>query len=293
MTTLAPIQLLETWLIRENRAAYMEWLPSWRHAIASGRQQDLFLTFGLAGRRLSRLDLHLTDSDRAAAESACPGWDPCDLRFAEAARLLLLLDVAGSGGDFAATFQSLCATADVSEAVTLYRGLPLYPDPASLHWQVGEGLRTSIEAVFTAIAHRNPFPRAQFDEARWNHMVLKALFLGVPLAPIQGFDARRNPELALIAARYADERRAAGRAIPPELWRCVGPFATGALFDTVAGRASSTNMQERVAVALALQESPDARVPAILAGLPEENRLIRAGLVSWSTLGSLPVQEAA
>jgi len=113
----------------------------------------------------------------------------------------------------------------VAEMIALYRGLPLYPEPSSLSFEVGEGLRSNIRAVFEAIAHNNPYPRDQFDQHRWNHMVLKALFVDSSLAPIIGLDQRANPELARILIDYARERWAAGRPVTEELWRPVRPFA--------------------------------------------------------------------
>ncbi len=73
------------------------------------------------------------------------------------------------------------------------------------------------------MAHRNPYPSERFAENRWNHMVLKAIFVGSPLHPIQGLDARANPPLARMLCDYAHERWAAGRPVSPELLRCVGP----------------------------------------------------------------------
>ena len=69
---------------------------------------------------------------------------------------------------------------------TFYRGLPLYPD-ASLHEaRAREGLRSAMRPIFEAVAHANPYPAERFDEPGWNQMVLKALFIGSTLAPIQG-----------------------------------------------------------------------------------------------------------
>ena len=201
----------------------------------------------------------------------------------EAARILALLEFAAAGENFASAFGELCRTAEVGEAVALYRGLPLYPEPAALEWQVGEGLRTSMRAIFEAIAHRSPFPKENFSEDRWNHMVLKALFIGSTLAPIQGLDQRANPTLAKILSDYAHERWAAGRPVTPELWRCLGPFAEGILLDDLEKLAASKERQERHAAALALSASPDGRAAALLKRLPDEAKLVKAGALSWES----------
>ena len=72
-----------------------------------------------------------------------------------------------------------------------------------------------MRAVFEAVAHRSPYPREQFAENRWNHMVLKALFVGSALHPIQGLEERANPALARMLCDYAHERWAAGGRSAP------------------------------------------------------------------------------
>ena len=154
------------------------------------------------------------------------GWDPRGWSVDQAARILILLHAGGTGAVFAQRFTQLCRTADVAEAIAFYRGLPLYPGPERLEAQAAEGTRTNMRAVFEAVAHRSPYPKEQFAENRWNHMVLKALFVGSALHPIQGLDERTNPTLARMLCDYAHERWAAGRPVSPELWRCVGPMPT-------------------------------------------------------------------
>nr|WP_241865494.1 EboA domain-containing protein [Paracoccus salsus] len=178
---------------------------------------------GLAPRRLGKADLALGAEDLDAADAACPGWSPEGWSVDGAARVLAIL-TAPATRIFADRFKDLRRTADVAEMIALYRGLPLYPDPDSLHFEVGEGLRSNIKAVFESIAHRNPFPRDHFDEHRWNHMILKALFIGSRLTPITGLGARANPELARILVDYAEERIAAGRPVPQDLWIPLKPF---------------------------------------------------------------------
>jgi len=258
--------LLREWLRRQLDAAQNAWLDEQ----VSGLEKDssdsaLAIALGMAPRRLGKADLALEPPDLAAAGEALAGWDARGWSVVDAARILLLSGLPSSGKPFAERFRALCRTADVAELVSLYRGLPLYPEPASLEPQVGEGLRSNMRSVFEAIAHRNPYPRAHFDDHRWNHMVLKALFVGSPLAPIVGIDERANPELARILCDFAHERWAAGRPVPSELWRCVGPFAEGAAIDDLARAYSSADAEERRAAAAALAASPDPRAAQLLA----------------------------
>ena len=109
-------------------------------------------------------------------------------------------------------------------------------------------MRSAVKPVFEAVAHRSPYPREIFDESAWNQMVLKALFIGSELAPIQGLDERANPDLAEVLLDYAHERWAAGRSVSPELWRCVGPFAHGRALKDLE-RVAATGTTEDAAAA--------------------------------------------
>ena len=281
-------RLLKDWLRRQLLADKFAWLEGGLAKLREARHRDLDTLFGLAPRKLGRDDLDLSADDITAAGKARAGFDPRFWTIDEAARVLALLEFSASAKNFAEAFMSLCRTAEVGEAVALYRGLPLYPEPAAFEWQVGEGLRTSMRAIFEAIAHRSPYPKENFSEDRWNHMVLKALFIGSTLAPIQGLDDRRNPTLAQILSDYAHERWAAGRPVTPELWRCLGPFAKGILLDDLEKLASSKEQHERRAAALALSASPDRRAPAVLERLPDEARLVKSGSLSWESLARSP-----
>jgi hypothetical protein len=280
------MRLLRSWLKRQLAEPQFAWLDGQLGRLADGKVRDLEILFGLAPRKLGHADLSLTADDLAAAKKARSDWDPREWTIGQAARILALLEFAAAGKNFAETFQQLCRTAEVGELVALYRGLPLYPDPAALDWQVGEGLRTSMRSVFEAIAHRSPYPKENFSEDRWNHMVLKALFIGSRLAPIQGLDQRRNPTLAQILSDYAHERWEAGRPVTPELWRCLGPFAEGLLLDDLERLASSAEKSERHAAALALSASPDRRAPEVLQRLVDEARLVETGAISWENLAT-------
>jgi len=216
-------ELLRGWIVAQA-PEQADWVTTSLDALAEGAaDRDLYIFLGLAPRKLGKADLVLTDTDLAAADAAQPGWDPRGWSIDGAARVLALLTATGNR-TFAERFKNLRRTSDVSEMIALYRGLPLYADPDAMAFEVGEGLRSNIRAVFEAIAHNNPFPRDHFDEHRWNHMILKALFVDSQLSPILGLRDRANPELARILVDFAQERWAAGRPVPEELWIPVGPF---------------------------------------------------------------------
>lgn len=263
------------------------WVTEMLEQLAAGAsERELHIFLGLAPRRLGKADLVLDADDLAAAEAARPGWNPTGWSIDGAARVLALL-VHRRNRPFAEVFKDLRRTADAGELIALYRGLPLYPEPETLGFEVGEALRSHIRAVFEAVAHDNPYPRDHFDEHRWNHMVLKALFVGSRLAPIEGLDERANPELARILHEYAHERWAAGRPVTPELWRCVGPFATDEAALADLKRALNEGGASARGAALALTASPALATRSLLDGRPEA-AAIADGTLTWAN-----VEEAA
>lgn len=281
-------ELIHAWLEVRLAPAAREWLDGRREELAT-RYTDraLHITLGMIPRRLGKDDLAPTMAELEAAGDARPGWDPDLWGIADAARVLVLLETVGAGNQgFHERFADLCRSAEVGELIALYRGLALYPSPESLETQAGEGLRTNMRSVFEAVAHRNPYPREQFSQDRWNHMVLKALFIDSTLAPIQGLDERANEELARILCDYAHERWAAHRAVTPELWRCVGPFARGEMLDDLARVLASEVATEREAAALALAASPDAQAARILDTAPDLRQQLDTGALTWHGVAS-------
>jgi len=70
---------------------------------------------------------------------------------------------------------------------------------------------------------RKPVPFSTLPERNFNQLVLKALFNGVALSRIVGLSGRLNAELTRMAGDYADERRAAGRAVPADIGLAMQP----------------------------------------------------------------------
>ena len=263
-------QLLETWLSARLSGAGAEWFRKQREALATAYSDRTFhITLGMIPRKLGKGDLGLSEEELSEARACRDNWDPRRWSIADAARLLLLLSTANtSNQSFTERYVELCKSADVAELIALYRGLPIFPDPASFEPQAGEGLRSNMRTVFEAVAHNSPYPKDMFGQDRWNHMVLKALFVDSPLAPIQGLDERANPELARIMCDYAHERWAAGRPVSPELWRCVGPHASGSMYEDLMRVASSEDDNEARAAILSLRDNTAPEADAIRAVRP-------------------------
>ncbi|NND91892.1 MAG: EboA domain-containing protein [Granulosicoccus sp.] len=278
--------MIDNWLTKRLDAAQADWLHH-RISLLDGEQaeRDLHISFGLIPRKLGRDELSPDANEIKEAGQCVAGWQPVHWTIDTAARVLLLCKLAAHGDrQFGRLFKELCQTADLRESIALYQGLSFYPSSDDLDWQVGEGLRTSVRAVFEAIAHNNPYPWQHFDELRWNHLVLKALFIESSLHPIQGLDKRANAELARILCDYAHERWAAGRRVTPELWRCVGPFASKELLEDLRRPFKSGDELERQAAALALSSSPDAAASALLACEPDLLAQLANGQLSWASI---------
>jgi hypothetical protein len=281
----ASVDLLSGWIMRQAAPEGAQWLGEALRNVSSGEERPLVRALGLAPRRIGRADLALDDADLAAAEQLRPGFDPRGLSLDQAARIALLLAAAGDDeAAFVRRIEALSRTADVIELIAFYRGLPLYPAQDALLAWAGEGIRSGMAPVFEAVAHASPYPRERFDEARWNQMVLKALFIGAKLAPIQGLDARANPTLARMLVDYAAERRSAGRAVSPELWRCVGPFTDARAVAALEEALRSGSREEAFAAVLALRAAPDPRARALLDRHPESERALDAAGTDWNAL---------
>ena len=274
-------ELLGQWLGARLSPAPLSWLEE-KVARLSGEasDRDLFIAVGMAPRKLGKADLSLSEEELHQAGAIRSGWDPSDWSVDQAARIYLLLRSWREPSAFFERFEKLFDTAEVGELVAYYRGLALYPEPERFVARAMEGLRSNMKPVFEAVAHGNPFAPEQLDERAWNHMVLKALFIGSKLYPIQRLDERSNPALTRTLCQYAHERWSAGRSISVELWRCVGPYADDSALADLERVLSEGTEPERLAAVLALQSASQDRATQLLKAVPDlEATLERQGLV--------------
>jgi hypothetical protein len=146
---------------------------------------------------------------------------------AEAARAILLDEALARAPDAAlALARQLYRESDEAGQIDLVRSLPMLGCAPSLKPLALEAGRTNSRAIFEALALDNPYPDRHYSEAEFNQLVLKALFLGLPVARIVGLRRRANAELARMCEDYVDEREAAGRTVPVDIWLALAPHAS-------------------------------------------------------------------
>jgi hypothetical protein len=300
--------LLLSWLERRLDPEAAAWLRAQCALLAEGApDRVLHLAFGQAPRKTGQAGRQLLAADareQAEAFAVHPGWDLREWTVDQAARAALLLALPSSEKSARETGASektvkavlaLFQTADLGEHVALVRALFLMPDAADLIHIAREGIRSNMGDVFRAVSQRNPYPAEHFDEIAWNQMVAKCVFTDLPLRSIHGLDRRANQALARMLLDLAQERRAAGRRLSPEAWRCIVPF-----FPTAAPEAEVLPFLERGldrenapadrrAVAVAAASLPARRGRALLeAHTPELVPALDAGTLTWENYDEHP-----
>ncbi len=275
--------LLYHWLEQQMPTEKLGWLKNKLEQIAdTDSDRLLFTTFSSIPRYTTKADLQLTEADLQTANTIRSGWRPKNWSLDQAGRTLLLLSLpADNGSQYRARVEKLFATADVSEQIALYQSLPLFPHPELFISRAAEGLRTSMTAVFNAVALNNPFPADYFETPAWNQMILKSVFVDSPLHLIQQLDQRANAELARMLSDYAHERWAAKRQVTPELWRLIGPFINDQFLADLKHALNSPDKSQQLAAAIACVQSPEPSAQTLLSHHPQLKTEIAANQLDW------------
>ncbi len=163
---------------------------------------------------LARCARKVGDAPLPVADLEAEGWTARDA--ARASVILRVFERAGLEAAVTAYGQWL-RRGEQGEQESLLRMLPLLPEPERLVPHAVEACRTNSEVVFRAIACGNPFPAAHFPDDNFNQLVLKAVFMGVPVGEIDGLSGRVTAELLRMADDFAAERTAAGRPVPTDI----------------------------------------------------------------------------
>lgn len=138
--------------------------------------------------------------------------------FGRAALVLAALDRT-SAEDQVALVEQLVRRGESGEQESVLKMLALLPRPERFVAAAIDACRSNTASVFGAIALDNPYVRDHFPQASFNQVVLKTIFVGLPVERIVGVADRVNAELVRMVRDYAAERRAAGRSVPDDVGR--------------------------------------------------------------------------
>ena len=280
------LALADEWISERTGERGAAWFRGAIGDVANAtNDRPLSVAIGLAPRRLGKADLSLPMTDLVRAETLRPGLDLSDWSIDQLAHVALMATShRGNDSAFVAQFDNFCKTAEINELIALCRGLPVYPNAMLIEPRAREAVRSGMKPVFEAVAHRNPYPCETFAEDAWNQMVVKALFIGSTLWPIQGLDERANPRLARMLVGLAQERWAAQRPVSGELWRCVAPHADSEGVAALAHGWNAGNDKERLAVALALRREPHLHVDLAMDEVANLQARLESEKVEWRDL---------
>lgn len=275
-------------LAQQLDARALAWLEEKRGRLAAGAPDYVFFAaFSAAPGYTGKQTLRLTPEDMRAAGDGHTDWERWRIDQVGRALLLLAIDK-GDANAYAGSLHALSTCADLNELIALYQSLPLLPHAESLIALAAEGARSNMTEVFNAVALGNAYPAEHFDEASWNQLVLKALFVGSPLHAIYGLDRRANHALARMLVDYAHERWAAARIVSPELWRPVGPYADDDMVADLERVLADPDPRQQsaaaLALALALSQSQSPRALEALARRPDLRAAIFEKRLTWRGL---------
>ncbi|HEX6447361.1 MAG TPA: EboA domain-containing protein [Streptosporangiales bacterium] len=140
----------------------------------------------------------------------------------DAARALLLVSLPAQGQALADEVAALYRYGDAAEKRGVLRALHLLDLGDDALPVVRDALRTNDTRLVAAAL--GGYGAKHLDQAAYRQGVLKCVFVGVPLAEIDGLDDRADDELARMLADFARERIAAGRTIPDDVWLVLDRF---------------------------------------------------------------------
>lgn len=161
-------------------------------------------------------------ADPASLERLFAGAGRVDRAREDEVRVRLL---AAFDGDLAHALTTLYRHGSSAERRAVLRGLASVGArvPSVGVELVKDALRTNETGLVAAAL--GPFAAEHLDQHSWRHGVLKCLFMGVPLDAVAGLAARTDEELLRMVAAFADEREAAGRAVPDDALALLGKVA--------------------------------------------------------------------
>jgi hypothetical protein len=176
---------------------------------ARSQPQTVRVPFTVVGRKVGRAPLD-------------PDSDPADVHawtIDDAARTLLLIAL---GQAVEGQLSYLYRFGDAAERRGVLRALPYLPIGDRALDLVEDAIRPNDTRLIAAAL--GPYATEHLSNAAYDQAVLKCVFVGVPIAGLDGLPARVTADGARMLAAFVLERVAAGRDVPVEVWAVIDRF---------------------------------------------------------------------
>jgi hypothetical protein len=180
-----------------------------------------------------------------------PTADPDDVHewtLDDAARTVLL--VALDEDDVEQEMRDLYRFGDAAERRAILRALPYLPLGETAVDLVDDAIRTNDTRLIAAAL--GPYATEHLDDAAYEQAVLKCVFVGVPITPLDGLPERVTPNGARMLAALVLERVAAGRDVAAEVWSVIDRYPPEAELRAIEAELDSPFEDRREAARRAL-----------------------------------------
>lgn len=214
----------------------LDWLREASAAVAADASA-LRSRFPMVGRKVGR-------------EPLDPSADPADVHawtIEDAARVLLLL---AAGERAEGELADLYRFGDAAERRGVLQALPyldLGDRAASL---IDDAIRTNDTRLIAAAL--GPYATQHLTDDQYDQAIIKCVFVGVPITPLDGLPERVTPNASRMLAAFVLERVTAGRDLPGEVWTVIDQYTPDAEIAAIEGERSSSFEDRRAAAERAL-----------------------------------------
>lgn len=246
---------------------------------------ELMTAFVATPRFITKKAVHPTTEQQNELDRLSPGFRIDGWSLIRLSRVWLLTKLDDSDkASYIKNIETLFDTAEMNELVALYSALPVLAYPEQWLFRATDAVRSNMGFVFDAIAIQNPYPRRYFNELAWNQLILKGIFNDKPIHLIQGLAEKVNEKLAVTLSDFAHERWAAGRRVPPQVWRLIVGFVNNAFLEDLKHLFASSDPADQQAAALVCAETSFPPAHELLHLYPELENGIRSQRISWNHL---------
>ncbi|QRR03636.1 EboA domain-containing protein [Dyadobacter sandarakinus] len=246
---------------------------------------ELMTAFVSCPRFLPKRIVAPEEADEWTLSTEVPGFSITGWSLVRLARVWLLTQLDPSDKEvYVHHIETLFDTAEMNELVALYSALPLLSYPEQWLFRATDAVRSNMGFVFDAIALHNPYPEKYFSELAWNQLVLKTIFNDKPVYLIEGLENRANEKLALTLSDFAHERWAAGRSVPPGVWKLTSKFMNTTLLGDMQYLFESGRPEDRQAAALVCHEATFPSANYLLAKYSDLEKSVKSGQLTWADL---------